>query len=246
MSGLLRAPLCHLVVAASLYSLPAHAIDKIYSPNVVKGEAELEYAGSRTFDADKSKNNAQSHEFELEYGLTDRLVLEMAGEYEKQSPDHTRYSKSEIGGRVQFFEQGAHWLDSGLLLTYGVQSADHTANTVEAKLLLEKQVQKVLTRVNIGLEQEVGHYASGGPERTLEWSSRYRYSEAFEPGFEIQSNFGKSNQTNHFNEQEHYVGPAVYGRIVPGLNYEAAYYIGVSDASANSAARVLLEYELFF
>jgi hypothetical protein len=70
----------------------------------------------------------------------------------------------------------------------------------------------------------------------------------FEPGFEIQSGFGKTNENPGFNEQEHYIGPAVYGSFyshAPGkIKYEAAYLAGISDAAADGAARVLLEYEM--
>ena len=78
------------------------------------------------------------------------------------------------------------------------------------------------------------------------WNSRYRYDVHFEPGFEIQSDFGKANETNSFNQQLHYIGPAVFGQIIPNLKYEAAYYFGVSNAASKGAARFLLEYEKFF
>lgn len=224
----------------------AYAIDYIQSPNVEKGELELEYSGSRTFDKDKSKDSEQSHEFEAKYGLTDRVAIELEGEYEKEPDSSLRFTKVEVGGRYQFFEQGAAWVDTGLLLAYGQETKAREANTIEAKLLLEKQTGKFLHRANIGLEQEVGHYASGGPERSLQWSTRYRYSRGFEPGFEIQSDFGKGSETNRFSDQEHYVGPAIYGRLLPGLHYEAAYYMGVSDAAARNALRVHLEYEIHF
>lgn len=234
------------MVVVSAASNSALAIDRIYSPNVVKGELELEYSGNRTFDRDPAKNNVQSHEFEAEYGLTNRLMVQIEGEYEKEPGTHMRFSSVAIGGKYQFFEQGANWLDSGLLLSYGMETEHHEPNAIEAKLLLEKQTGKFLHRANIGLEQQVGHYASGGPERSFLWSTRYLANEHFNPGFEIQSNFGKGNETNKFDEQEHYVGPAVYGKIIPGLNYEAGYFIGMSDAAAKSAARVLVEYELYF
>jgi hypothetical protein len=42
------------------------------------------------------------------------------------------------------------------------------------------------------------------------------------------------------------IGPAAYGEIIPNLKYEAAIYQGVSHAAAKNAARILLEYEVFF
>ena len=182
----------------------------------------------------------------MEYGLTDRLTLELNGEFEKEPDEHLRSSKMGVGGRYQFFEQGQYWLDSGLLLAYGASTHREEADELEAKLLLEKQWGKTLHRANIGLVQEVGPHAEGGPERELLWSSRYLFSNHFEPGFEIQSSFGKANEHPSYNEQEHYIGPAAYGEIMPGLKYEAAYLLGASDAAAEGAGRVLLEYEFYF
>lgn len=234
------------VIAFIFQAVPALAIDKVYSPNVTKGELELEYSGSITHDKDPDKDNIQSHETELEYGLTDRLMLELNGSYEKQPSQSLQSTGVGFGGRYQFFEQGEYWLDSGFLLTYNRATQDSAADSVEAKLLLEKQTGDFLHRANIGIAQDVGHYAQGGPDRVFLWNSRYRYDSHFEPGFEIQSDFGKGSDHPSFDQQEHYIGPAVFGQIIPNLKYEAAYYVGVSRAASQGAARLLLEYEMFF
>lgn len=235
-----------LALALALPAAPAYALDKIYSPNAVKGEVEVEYVGSTTFDSDHDKNNLQAHEFELEYGLTNRLMLELSGSFEKQPDESLTSSSIGFGGRYAFFEPGENWVDSGLLLTYGRATHRADADAIEAKLLLEKQTGQFLHRANIGIEQEVGSHRENGAERVLLWNSRYRYAAQFEPGFEIQSDFGKARDHLSFNQQEHFVGPAIYGALTPHLKYEAAYLFGVSDAAPSSAARVLLEYEMFF
>ena len=237
-----------LLTAAILAAIatPAFALDKIYSPNVHKGELELEYSLSHDFDSDSSKNAAQGHELEVSYGVSDRLALEIEGAFERDGEGPTVFSAVEVGGVWQFFEQGEYWLDSGLKLMYVHTPRDGDADAIEAKLLLEKQTGMLLHRLNLGVEHEVGDNSSGGFDRGAQWSTRYLYSKNFAPGFEIQSGFGSSEDGLRFNEQEHYVGPALYGRILPGLNYEAAYLLGVTSASADSAARVLIEYEMNF
>ena len=224
----------------------AAAIDKIYSPNVTKGEFEIEYGGSTTFDNNHSKNNIQEHETELEYGLTDRIQLELSGSFEKQPDESIRGSDIGFGGRYEFTEPGEYWLDSGFLLSYSHATHSEDADSIEAKLLLEKQFGNFLSRANIGIEQEVGKNSSGGPDRVVLLNTRYRLGPNFEPGFEVQSDFGKGSDHLSYNQQQHYVGPAIYGQIIPNLKYEAAYYHGISDAAAKDAARVLLEYEMFF
>lgn len=225
---------------------PAFAIDKVYSPNVTQGELELEYSGNTTFDNTSDKNNIQSHEPELEYGLTNNLMLELSGFYEKQPHEHLKATGLGLGGRYEFFEQGEAWLDSGILFSYNHATQAQLADSIELKLLLEKQSGNFLHRTNLGISQDVGLYAHGGPDRVFLWNSRYRLSRNFEPGFEIQSDFGKPNQNSGFDQQDHYIGPAIFGQIMPNFKYEAAYYFGVSQAASKGAARVLLEYEIYF
>lgn len=233
----------YLFIFVFLLATPALAVDKIYSPNGVKGELELEYYGSTTFDHHNEKNNLQEHEAELEYGLTDRVTVKLAGILEKEPHEGAELKNMEFGGRYQFFEQGEYWLDAGLLVSYGHATHHADVDAIEAKLLLEKQTGDFLHRANIGGEQEVGSDAKGGPDRVFLWNSRYRYSANIEPGFEVQADFGKAGESQ---SREYYVGPAIYGRIMPGLKYEAAYYFGVSDTAATGAARILLEYESYF
>lgn len=235
-----------LVVAMLIASRPAFAIDKIYSPVVVKGEMELEYNGNRTFDSDPGKDNAQAHEIELGYTPTDRWQTQAVLELERAPGEETRVSAVAWENVLQFWEQGDKWADAGVLFSYLHGLHHDSADAVEAKLLLEKQSGKFLHRLNIGGNQEVGSNASGGPDFSAQWSSRYRYSPLFEPGFEIQSDFGQDNVLGHFRNQQHYVGPAAYGELIQNIKYEAAFFFGVSDAAARNAARFKLEYEHFF
>lgn len=235
-----------VVAVSSLFPLKAQAIDYVYSPNTHKGELELEYNGSTTFDGNADKNNKQEHETELEYGLTDRLTLRIEGEYEKEPNESFRSSELGFGGRYQFFEQGEYWLDSGLLFNYEHVLEDGHADEIKALILLEKQTGPFLHRTNFGIEQEVGRYSQGGPERLFSWNSRYLLNEHLQPGFEIQSNFGKGSDHPRWSDQEHYAGPAIFGNILPNFKYEAAYYFGLTEAASTGAARIKLEYEIYF
>jgi high-affinity iron transporter len=227
-----------------IHSGRALAVDNIYSPIVHEKELEFEYSGNRSFDGQHDKNNVQSHEVEIAWGVNDRWKTELTGEFEKEPDESLIMSALLWENVIQFAEQGQHWLDSGVLLAYAHAWENDAPDAVEAKLLLEKEWGRFLHQANLGLEQEIGPHASGGPARSFNWSSRYRYDMHFEPGFEFQNDFGKGNETSRYSEQEHYLGPSVYGNITRNIKYEAAYLFGISDAAATGAARVKLEYEM--
>lgn len=222
------------------------AVDKIYSPQVVRGEWELEYFGIRTFDSDPSRDNLQEHEISIGYGVTDWWWPELYTLLERTPDQSLRTTGVQLENRFQLAPPGKYWVDPGLLVAFTRATHSDDPDTLEVKILLEKLYGRILNRVNIGGEQEFGHNAHGAPDRVILWSTRYLLDPRFTPGFEIQGDLGRANEAPTFNEQEHYVGPAAYGEVVPHLKYEAAYLFGVSRAASHSALRLLIEYEAFF
>jgi len=231
---------------AIIATTPSFAIDKIYSPYVEEGEFSVEYSGNRTSDNHHEKNNVQEHQMSVEYGVNSWWQIEAYGNFEKQPDERFKMSGIEWENRFQFTEPGAHWVDTGLLVSYAHAIQKDDPDAVEIKALLAKDTGRFSHLANIGFVQGLGNHASGGPDYAFLWSTRYRYNEYAQPGFEIQSDLGADQNLQHFGQQEHYAGPALYGRLFGHLKYEAAYLFGVSDASAQSASRVLLEYEMHF
>ena len=237
-----------IVLACIVASSPANALDEIYSPNVDYRELSIEYTGSRTFDNHSDKNNAQGHAIVVEAGVTPRLTIEASGIYSKDPGNSIILDGIEIEGRYQFVESGEYWLDAGALIAYDFATHSQQPNSVETKLLLQKDIGKLTSMVNIGFSQNVGQYSgdTGGADYVFLWNTRYRYNEYFQPGIEIQSDLGQGHMLGHYSKQEHYIGPSLYGRLYGHLKYQAAYLVGASSAAAQGAGRLLAEYEMHF
>ena len=111
--------------------------------------------------------------------------------------------------------------------------------------MLEKDFGKFTSMANIGMELDMGRDSNpDGPEYALAMNTRYRWLEAFEPALELQSTFGHGDTVNHFDQQEHYIGPAAFGKLFGNVKYEAAYLLGFSQAASQGAARIKLKYEM--
>ncbi len=228
--------------------------DEIYSPNTEYRELSLEYNGSRTFDRNPDKDGARENEVSLEAGITPNLTLEVSAVSAKDPGGTSQLTAREIEARYQFFEPGEKWLDAGLLVAYGLAAQHGEPDSLEVKLLLQKDVGRFTSTANIGFSQNVGANSAhtGGPDYVFLWNTRYRYSAGFQPGIEIQSDLGQGHQLGSFHKQEHYIGPAVYGKLFrplpPGqaIKYQFAYLFGASDAAARGVVRAMVEYETHF
>jgi len=229
----------------AIFSVPAAwAIDKIDSPDVEKGELDFEYSGYRTFDNAADKNNLQDSEALIAYAPTDRWEIDAGGYFSREPDQSFRADGVLVENIFQFFEKGSHWADSGVMIALNDSTHSALATTVETKLLLEKDVGKFINIANLGLEQEVGAHASGGPDRTFQWNTQYAFRDDFAAGVEVQSDFGQPNEGLDFSKEQQYIGPAVYGNILDHFHYEVAYLAGVSSASSDSAVRFLFQYQM--
>lgn len=235
------------IAGLTLLAQHAYALDEIYSPNVVYREISLEYNGSRTFDSQPDKNNVQDQEYVFEAGLTPYWMIETSAGYGKIPGQDNQLNDIEVETRVQFFDTGEYWLDAGMLVAYDFAKQDQQPDSVEVKLLLQKDVNRFTNLVNIGFSEDIGTYSSpGGPDHVLLWNTRYRHSEYFQPGIEFQIDLGQRHSLTRFNEQDNYVGPTVYGRLFGHLKYQIGYYFGMTQTAAHNAARVLFEYETYY
>lgn len=224
----------------------AWAIDKIDSPNVEKGELDFEYSGYRTSDGNGKKDNLQDTEALVAYAPTDRWEVDVGGFFSKEPDQSFRADGVLLENFFQFFEKGSQWVDSGVMIAYNGSTRSDLPSTIETKLLLEKDIGKFTNIADIGLAQTIGPHTSGGPDSVFQWNTQYAIDDTFAPGFEIQSDFGKTNQGISFNKEQHYIGPAIYGTVLDHFHYEAAYLAGVSSAASSSAVRFLFQYQTHF
>ncbi|MBX9726307.1 MAG: hypothetical protein K2X09_03485 [Rickettsiales bacterium] len=241
-------------LTAMMASNVAVAADKLYAPYVTKGELELEYFGSVTADDNARRDNKQKHQFAVGYGVNDFWFTEIYANLAKDPEDNVKFDNVEWENIFQLTERGEYWVDVGASLAYEWSPKTSEADTIEGRLLFAKDIDKTSHILNLIGEKDVG----SGPKEAFEgkalWSSRYRYTQAFEPGFEIRSDFGELKDTGDFNDQSHAIGPAAYGKIplgltqdhADGMKYRVGYLFGVSDAAADGDAFVQLEYELHF
>ena len=234
------------VAALAISPTSAFATKKVYDPYVEKGEVEIEYRAGYDVDSNSDKDGAWKQKLAIGYGVTNFWFTEIYGEMEKggDSDANSEFSSVEWENKFQLTDQGEYWLDVGLLTEVEI-STSGGSDKAEAKLLLAKDFGKFTHLANLAVEREFGQDSSDDTEFGLSWGSRYRYNQYFEPGFELYSNFGKLGDGKSFDEQDHKLGPVVYGHI-GSFKYDVGYLFGLSDDSADGTFKFLIEYEFRF
>jgi len=232
------------IAIAFLTLMPTHAFatKKVYNPYVEKGEVEIEYRGGYDFDDNDDADGAWKQKLAIGYGFTDYWFSEIYGEVEKggESGTDIEFTAVEWENKFQLTGQGEYWLDVGLLTEIKI-STDGGEDKAEAKLLLAKDWGDFTHLLNLAVERELNNGTS--TEFGTSWGSRYRYNKFFEPGFEFHSGFGDFD--NSFNEEDHRLGPVIYGQI-GAVKYDIGYLFGLSNGAPDGTLKVLFEYEFRF
>jgi hypothetical protein len=121
---------------------------------------------------------------------------------------------------------------------------------VEYGPLIRMSFGPVQTTANIIFEKPLGNNATESTVLEYGFQAKWRYSPAFEPGFEAFGELGEISNFNSPDRQDHRLGPAVFGTVglFSGwkLHYEAAVLFGATQASPDRSYKGLIEFEKHF
>lgn len=234
-----------MLAATGICILPADTQAKqVYSPIVEQGELELEYLLDYSVDSDPAKNGSARHQFELEYGVTDRWMTAIYGDFRKRPGQTFSYQGLKWENIYQLFEQGEHWLDAGLYFEYILpRSSLNKPDIIEFKLLLEKQHGRLIHTVNLIFKKELGANAVNNTSFGYAWRSKWRWKRFLEPAIELYGSLGEVGNSKSLSRQSHQIGPVVMGQLRNGFSYEAGYLFGLTKASDQGLLKVVLGYE---
>jgi len=215
----------------------------VYEIKPVKGEMEFEFRGGYE-DADRGGNPYQAV-FDLGYGVSDRWLTELVVKYNDAAPGNDgRISAVEWENVVALTEVGRYWLDLGLFAELVYKPHDDLWK-LEAGPMFQKAVGNEQFNVNVLLEQEFEDGADTEVVYRGQW--KHRAGRALEFGLQA---FGEMGTLQHFGRnEEHKLGPALFGTIpVGGGNkwaWDVAVLAGLNRAAPDVSLRFEIEYEKY-
>ena len=159
---------------------------------------------------------------------------------------------AEWENKFQLTETGKYPVDIGLLTEIEAPLSGHK-EPYELRIgpLLQTEFGKLQLNGNLLFERKFGpkdsddtHYNT---EIGYQWQVKYRWLQAFEFGAQGFGEMGKWNNWDKSDQQNHRMGPAVFGKIGVGpkqaIKYNAAMLFGTTNAAPDHTLRMQLEYE---
>ena len=237
-----------LLLTAAVFASPTRADpdDYVAVPAVEYGEREIELLlGSAGRTADEPAESAGSLAFG--YGLTPWWFTEIYAKFNHFAGQSTRFDAVEWENKFQLTEPGQYFVDVGLLVE--LEYPHDRAEGYEVKIgpLLQKDFSPVQANANFFLARHYRSEEDAVTELSYQWQLKYRWRAEFEFGLQGFGEVGKWNDWAPASEQEHRIGPAMFGKYNLGgaqvLKYNAALLFGVSSAASDHTVRAQIEYE---
>jgi hypothetical protein len=213
----------------------------VYSPEVNRGQSEIETYGFQSRDGRASLNGADGWNISVAHAVTDWWKPELyVAEFNRDPGGTSQLSGYEFENTFQLTDQGEYWADLGFLASYAYNKQPGVQSALEFGPLIEKQSGDFRQRLNLIWEKQTGSGASGQYAFRSAYSISYKITAELMPGFEAYY---------RPNDNANQIGPTLSGEFRTGAKGELEYRVGVVyGINASAPGRTLLaqlEYEFF-
>ena len=237
------------VALLTLFSVsPAHAGYKVYSPQVVQGESEVELRGHADYDKDPAMNNAQGFNIGVGHGFTGFWFTELYVEVRKDAGSSSYVTAGyEWENLFQLTEPGKYWADMGFGVAYNHARKSADPNEWELFPIVQKQLGQQLITLNVPFVYESGKNAAKVWELEYAWQCKWLGNPALEFGIEGYGKLGEATNWSPSSQQTHQIGPSLFGKLKTDMHrawkYQLGLLFGLTTATPDKTLYGNLEYE---
>jgi hypothetical protein len=223
--------------------------DYVYVPGVEYGEREIDFkAGSWKLRGEPVRESAAS--LGLGLGVTQWWFTEAYLKYEKITGERTKYDAFEWENKFQLTEPNQYAVDVGLITEIEIPR-ERREEGYEFKIgpLFQGDAGPIRWNANLLFERifrgrsEESHVTEMG----YQLQAKYTVRRELELGAQAFGEMGKWNHWEPASEQNHRVGPAIFGKLKlegrEAIRYNAAVLFAASHAAPRHTFRVQAEYE---
>ena len=234
--------LCPLILPAFVHAGPNAYV---YTPIVEEGEKEIDFKWGIEKHRDGGSGTATSIGFG--WGATAWWFTELYGKWHRPVGERTSFDAWEWENKFQLTPTGKYPVDVGFLLEIERPKDRSEGYELTYGPLFQSEWGAVQGNFNLLWERHVRATAAFETELKYQAQLKSRASERVEWGAQAFGELGRWNHWSASSQQEHQVGPALFGKVKVGhhqaIKYNAAFLFGLTDASPRRALRVQAEYE---
>lgn len=244
-----QAPLLEIFLfwIAIIQPVFAGPADYVYTPTVEYGEREIDFKFGSARQPDGTLRQVTSLGFG--YGAREYWFTEVYLKQEGSGGQNTTLAEWE--NKFQLTETGKYPVDLGLIVELEAPVSSSAPWELKLGPLFQTEFDKLQLNGNLLFKRAFGKInESGIPFSTnlgYQWQAKYRWQSAFEFGMQGLGEMGKWNNWDKQADQNHRIGPVVFGKIALGnrqaIKYNAAWLLGASNAASNHTFRMQVEYE---
>ncbi|MDD2721798.1 MAG: hypothetical protein PHH47_10885 [Gallionella sp.] len=237
-----------MVVSLLVFATPALAgpADKVFTPDIGYGESELGLkSGAASPLAGK---RAEVVSVSYGHGMRENWFTEVSL---KQSRGVQNATMVEWENKFLLASRGEHLLDIGFLTEIEIPLAGKAVSEMRFGPLFQTRSGNWQLNGNVLFEHPFGGLdednVAVGTNLSYQWQLKYHWREVLEFGMQGFGELGKWNNWARSAQQNHRVGPALFGELAldedHAVKYSAAWLFGASAAAPNHTFRLNLEYE---
>lgn len=235
-----------LPLTPAIQAGPLGSADYVYMPAVTEGEKEIDFKTGTAKARDGTRTSATT--LGLGYGVNSFWFTEVYFKAKRETPDGFRYDALEWENKFQLTETGKYPVDVGLIVE--IERPKDRSEGYELRfgpLFQTELSQSVVANLNVLFGKNYRTTTPAPMELGYQWQLKYRWKPEFEVGAQGFGRLGPVQNWLPGNQQEHKIGPAVFGKIrLEGrraIYYNAAWLIGANSNTARNTFRLQAEYE---
>lgn len=164
-------------------------------------------------DDDEEAPVRQSHDFEIEYGVTERFKLSATLGTDEPITDAYGVSSVEIEAMYELIEreEGEDGWALAFAAGYGFATRGDEADEIEFGPIIEYATGPLILTINTYLSGQVGNNVeTDGLGFEYGWRAEYEVAEHWGVGVEMFGEVEDLSHTGPWNEQEHSIGPTIF------------------------------------
>ena len=214
---------------------PVLAEFEIQEAGIEKGEVELEYRGAYHWglpqaEEDKEVPLRQSHDFEIQMGITDWWMISTTLGTIVPEGSSWLAEGVELETQFQLLKRHGNGIALSFATGYGWAAQPDTANEVEFGPIMEFAAGKFLLTTNTFFSRQMGEFAEiDGLGFEYGWRGEYDFAKHWGLGVEMFGEIEDLSNPGSFNDQNHSIGPTLFWKPGSGDEDEEAGDVGEGD-----------------